>query len=74
MSLQNIIYSFLFNLLYRWVVESANARIKKWKYPNNLSSTNQVPFIGDYVRIVVQYQTSLYLFWPEPALMMNILR
>lgn len=34
------------------MVESANARIKKWKYLNNVLPTNQVPFIGDYVRIV----------------------
>ncbi|KAK3095980.1 hypothetical protein FSP39_021599 [Pinctada imbricata] len=36
----------------RWVVESANARIKMWKYLAKTLPTNQVPNIGDYVRIV----------------------
>ena len=36
----------------RWVVESANARIKRWKFLGRTLPTNQVPFIGDYVRIV----------------------
>lgn len=36
----------------RWVVEAANARIKRWKYLAHVLPTNQVPFIGDYVRIV----------------------
>ncbi|CAC5369412.1 unnamed protein product [Mytilus coruscus] len=36
----------------RWVVESANARIKNFKYLDRVLPTNQVPFIGDYIRIV----------------------
>ena len=36
----------------RWVVESANARIKSWKYFNHVLPTNQIPYIGDYIRIV----------------------
>ncbi|XP_062579084.1 uncharacterized protein LOC134241007 [Saccostrea cucullata] len=36
----------------RWVVEAANSRIKRWKYLAHTLPTNQVPFIGDYVRIV----------------------
>ena len=36
----------------RWVVESANARIKRWKYLDQVLPTNQVPFIGDFVKIV----------------------
>ncbi|XP_053378556.1 uncharacterized protein LOC123541039 [Mercenaria mercenaria] len=36
----------------RWVVESANARIKAWKYLDHVLPTSQVPYIGDYVRIV----------------------
>ncbi|XP_053405404.1 uncharacterized protein LOC128558951 [Mercenaria mercenaria] len=36
----------------RWVVESANARIKRWKYLDHVLPTTQVPFIGDFVRIV----------------------
>ncbi|XP_045216033.2 uncharacterized protein LOC123566193 [Mercenaria mercenaria] len=36
----------------RWVVESANARIKSWKYFNYVLPTNQIPYIGDYLRIV----------------------
>lgn len=36
----------------RWVVESANARIKSWRYLANVLPTNQIPNVGDYVRIV----------------------
>ena len=36
----------------RWVVESANARLKTWKYIGNTVPNSQVPYIGDYVRIV----------------------
>ncbi|XP_062619312.1 uncharacterized protein LOC134280876 [Saccostrea cucullata] len=36
----------------RWVVESSNARIKRWKYLSHTLPTNQIPFIGDYVKIV----------------------
>lgn len=36
----------------RWVVESANARIKRWQYLDKVLPTNQVPYIGDYIRIV----------------------
>ncbi|XP_062619706.1 uncharacterized protein LOC134281247 [Saccostrea cucullata] len=36
----------------RWVVESANARLKRWKYLNHVIPNTQIPFIGDYVRIV----------------------
>uniref|UniRef100_A0A8W8MLA5 DDE Tnp4 domain-containing protein n=1 Tax=Magallana gigas TaxID=29159 RepID=A0A8W8MLA5_MAGGI len=36
----------------RWVVESANARIKQWKYLSYILPSSQIPFIGDYVRIV----------------------
>ncbi|XP_062614064.1 uncharacterized protein LOC134275789 [Saccostrea cucullata] len=36
----------------RWVVESANARIKRWRYLDHVSPTNQVPFVGDYIRII----------------------
>ncbi|XP_062577231.1 uncharacterized protein LOC134239089 [Saccostrea cucullata] len=36
----------------RWVVESSNARIKRWRYLDKTLPTNQIPFIGDYVRIV----------------------
>ena len=36
----------------RWVVESANARIKRFKYLERVLPTNQIPFIGDYIRIV----------------------
>ena len=34
------------------MVEAANGRIKKWKYLDNVVHNSQVPFIGDYVRIV----------------------
>ncbi|CAG2245126.1 unnamed protein product [Mytilus edulis] len=36
----------------RWVVESANARIKRWKYLSHVLPNKQVPYIGDYVCIV----------------------
>ncbi|MCG7879800.1 MAG: transposase family protein, partial [Candidatus Thiodiazotropha endolucinida] len=36
----------------RWVVESANGRIKKWKALSNTMPNSQIPYIGDYVRIV----------------------
>lgn len=36
----------------RWVVEAANARIKRWKYLDHILPTSQIPFIGDFVRIV----------------------
>ncbi|XP_056014968.1 uncharacterized protein LOC125654892 [Ostrea edulis] len=36
----------------RWIVESANARIKRWKYFDKVLPTNQVPYIGDLIRIV----------------------
>ena len=36
----------------RWVVESANGRIKKWKALSNTMPNSQIPYVGDYVRIV----------------------
>lgn len=36
----------------RWVVEAANARIKRWKYLDHVLPTTQIPYIGDLVRIV----------------------
>ncbi|XP_061192880.1 uncharacterized protein LOC133201100 [Saccostrea echinata] len=36
----------------RWVIESSNARIKRWRYPDRTLPTHQIPFIGDYIRIV----------------------
>lgn len=41
-----------FDLQIRWVVESSNARIKRWKYLSHTLPTNQIPYIGDYVKIV----------------------
>ena len=35
-----------------WVVESSNARIKRWRYLDRVLPNNQIPNIGDYVRIV----------------------
>ena len=43
-------YSFYFQV--RWVVESANARLKRWKYLDQVLPTNQVPFIGEFVKLV----------------------
>ena len=36
----------------RWVVESANERIKQWRSLSNVLPNSQIPFAGDYVRIV----------------------
>ncbi|XP_062602094.1 uncharacterized protein LOC134263728 [Saccostrea cucullata] len=36
----------------RWVAESVNARIKTWKYLGKQLPNSQIPYIGDYVRIV----------------------
>lgn len=36
----------------RWVVESANGRIKQWRALSNVLPNSQIPFAGDYVRIV----------------------
>nr|XP_022331291.1 uncharacterized protein LOC111129298 [Crassostrea virginica] len=36
----------------RWVVESANTRIKSWKYLASVLPTHQVPYIRDYVFIM----------------------
>ena len=34
------------------MVEAANARIKRWKYLDHILLISQIPFIGDFVRIV----------------------
>ena len=36
----------------RWVVESANGRIKQWKALSNVMPNSVIPYIGDYVRII----------------------
>uniref|UniRef100_A0A8W8K9K7 DDE Tnp4 domain-containing protein n=1 Tax=Magallana gigas TaxID=29159 RepID=A0A8W8K9K7_MAGGI len=36
----------------RWVVESANSRIKQWNYLQHVLPTSQIPYIGDFIRIV----------------------
>ncbi|XP_061196609.1 uncharacterized protein LOC133204881 [Saccostrea echinata] len=36
----------------RWVVESVNGRIKTWKYLGKTLPNTQIPYIGDYLRIV----------------------
>ena len=48
--IQFFIYSFWFQV--RWVVESANGRIKSWRYLDRTLPNSQIPHIGDYVRIV----------------------
>ena len=35
----------------RWVVESANGRIKRWKALDQVMPNSQIKWIGDYVRI-----------------------
>ncbi|XP_062568569.1 uncharacterized protein LOC134230745 [Saccostrea cucullata] len=36
----------------RWVVESVNARIKTWRYLARQLPNSQIPYVGDYVRII----------------------
>jgi hypothetical protein len=36
----------------RWVVEAANGRLKQFKFLARVISNNQLPFVGDYCRIV----------------------
>jgi len=36
----------------RWIVESVNGLIKTWKMLANVFPNTQIPYIGDYVRIV----------------------
>uniref|UniRef100_K1RAK8 Uncharacterized protein n=1 Tax=Magallana gigas TaxID=29159 RepID=K1RAK8_MAGGI len=36
----------------RWLVESANARIKRWKFFDCVLPSSQVPFISDFIKIV----------------------
>ncbi|CAC5375584.1 unnamed protein product [Mytilus coruscus] len=36
----------------RWVVESANGRIKTWIFFNHVMPNSQIPYIGEYLRIV----------------------
>ena len=44
----------------RWVIEAANARIKRWKYLDHILLTNQVPYIGDYVNIVCALSNTFF--------------
>lgn len=39
----------------RWAIESANGRLKTWKFLANVVTNTQVPLIGDYVRIVASH-------------------
>lgn len=34
------------------MVESANSRIKQWKYLDHILPTNQIPHIGEFIRII----------------------
>ena len=43
---------FNFFLKIRWVVESANGRLKSWRYLNNVVPNSQIPAIHDIVCIV----------------------
>lgn len=42
----------------RWVVESSNARIKRWRYLDRTLPTNQIPFVGDYTELYAPCQIS----------------
>lgn len=36
----------------RWVVEACNGRLNQWQYLAKTLPNSQIPFIGDYVRVV----------------------
>ena len=36
----------------RWVVESVNGRVKQLKAVSNVMPNSQIPYIGDYIRII----------------------
>ena len=36
----------------RWVVESVNGRLKQWKYLQNIVPNNQIPDIGENVKLI----------------------
>ncbi|GFU57702.1 DDE Tnp4 domain-containing protein [Trichonephila clavipes] len=36
----------------RWVVEAVNGQLKSWRALNNIILNVQIPYIGDYVKIV----------------------
>nr|XP_022308113.1 uncharacterized protein LOC111114116 [Crassostrea virginica] len=36
----------------RWVMESVNGRVKTWRYSGKTLPNVQIPYIGDYLRIV----------------------
>ena len=55
----------------RWAVESANGRLKKWKFLDNVVPNTQVRFIGDYVRIV---GSLINAFKPPCLLILKIIR
>ena len=59
----------------RWVVESANGRLKKWRYIDNVVPNSQIPFIGDYVRIVAgicnKYRPALASHHPDDQALAN---
>ena len=52
----------------RCVVESANGRIKQWKALSNVMSNTQIPFIGDYIRIVC----ALCNAFPQPLITVHL--
>lgn len=44
--------TFYLSFQVRWIVEAANGRIKQWQFLAKTLPNSQIPFIGDYVRIV----------------------
>ena len=50
----------------RWVIESANGRVKQWRFFNNVVPNTMIKKIGDYFRIVCA-MTSCY----RPVLIAN---
>ena len=50
-SIKIIIYIISYSQI-KWIVESANARIKQWNYLGHILPSSQIPFIGDFIKIV----------------------
>ena len=57
----------------RWVVESANGRIKKWKVISNTMPNRQIPYVGDYLRMYALCVMHLDLLWQRAEIQIKAL-
>ncbi|GFX93994.1 DDE Tnp4 domain-containing protein [Trichonephila clavipes] len=51
----------------RWVVEAVNGQLKNWRALKNIIPNDQIPYIGDYIKIVCAILTAFH-----PARISNI--